>query len=110
MDHHENCHVEPIVKPLGEIDWTNAKGAYLDVAGMGCPSCATRVRNGLLQTPGVIMAHVFLDQALAVAVYDPKQVKPEELTEAVFNAGNDGKHHYRARIVTVIPAEKIMEK
>ncbi len=47
MSEHENCHVEPLDKPLDETALAKATAAYLAVWGMGCPRCALRVRNGL---------------------------------------------------------------
>ncbi len=91
---HDNCHVEPLDKPLDEAALDTAMAAYLSVGGMGCPRCAQRVRNGLLSLDGVLLADVLLDRGLAAAAYDPQQLSPDDLVGAVAGAGNDGRHHY----------------
>ncbi|MFQ5859908.1 MAG: heavy-metal-associated domain-containing protein [Anaerolineae bacterium] len=101
---HDNCHVEPVEKPEDEAALTTAMAAYLAVRGMGCPRCALRVRNGLLSLEGVLLADVSLERGLAAAAYDPEQVGPDDLVNAVAGAGNDGRHHYWADVLTVIPA------
>ncbi|MFQ5419901.1 MAG: cation transporter [Anaerolineae bacterium] len=108
MSEHENCHVEPVVKPVDDLALEKANATYLAVSGMGCPTCAQRVLNGLLLTEGVLLAEVFLEQSMAVAAYDPEMVVPEMLVTAVAGAGNDGRHHYEARILETMPAEKAL--
>ena len=101
---HDNCHVEPLEKPVDETALATAMAAYLAVRGMGCPRCALRVRNGLLSLEGVLLADVFLEQGLAAAAYDPQRVNPDDLVNAVAGAGNDGRHRYWAAVLTVMPA------
>jgi copper chaperone CopZ len=108
MNQHENCHVEPVEKPLDRAALSTAEVAYLAVQGMGCPRCAMRVRNGLLRLDGTLLADVFLEQGLAAVAYDPVQVKPAALLRAVANAGNDGRHHYRAELVKVALASEAL--
>ena len=84
--------------------------AYLSVGGMGCPRCATRVRNGLLALPGVILAEVFLERGLAAAAYDPVQVSPEDLVRAVAGAGSDGRHRYWAEVERVLSAADALQR
>lgn len=99
MNEHENCHVDPLEKPLDEAALAKAMAAYLAVWGMGCPRCAMRVRNGLLSLEHVLFADVFLEKGLAIVAYDPERVTPDDLMMAVTLAGNDGRHNYRARVV-----------
>lgn len=108
MSEHNNCHVEPLEKPLDTAALSTAMAAYLGVWGMGCPRCANRVRNGLLSLEAVLFVEVFLEKGLAVVVYHPKGVTPDELVEAVAAAGNDGRHHYRAKFVTEAPAMQVL--
>ncbi len=105
-EEHENCHVEPVEKPLDHQSLADADLAYMAVWGMGCPRCAMRVRNGLLNLEGVILADVILEKGIAAAAYDPDKVTPEDLEQAVAAAGNDGRHHYQARIIDRIPASQ----
>ncbi len=105
MSEKDNCHVEPMEKPLDEAALVSAQAVYLAVSGMGCPNCAARVRNGLLSIDGVLLADVNLGMNIAAAAYDPERVTPEDLTQAVTDAGNDGRHHYVAEVVKVLPAK-----
>ena len=100
MDEHQDCHVEPIEKPLDHEALARAAVTYLTVSGMGCPRCAIRVNNSLLRLDGVLEANVFLEQGFAAVAYDPDRLKPGDLVQAVAEAGNDGRHHYQARVVT----------
>jgi copper chaperone CopZ len=106
MSEHDNCHVDPVEKTLDHQALDEAMAAYLQVAGMGCPNCAMRVRNGLLGLEGVIAADVALEQGLAAAAYDPERVTAEDLIQAVAGAGNDGRHHYFARLIKQVPARQ----
>jgi copper chaperone CopZ len=104
MSDHANCHVEPLEKQVDPVALASAEVAYLAVWGMGCPRCATRVRNGLLGLDGVLTAEIFLADGLAVAAYDPARIVTEDLVTAVAAAGNDGRHRYQARMIQRMPA------
>jgi len=96
----ENCHVEPIYKDaVSPETLRNADFALLAVWGMGCPNCATRVRNSLLSVDGVLGVDVYLNMAMAEVRYDSKKILPEVLVTAVAHAGNDGRHEYRAQLI-----------
>ena len=96
----ENCHVEPIYKDAVSADaLRNADSATLAIWGMGCPNCATRVRNSLLSLEGVYGVDVYLNMALAEVRYDSQNVSVNVLVEAVARAGNDGRHEYRAQLL-----------
>jgi len=96
----ENCYVEPINKTASADQMGQADSALLAVWGMGCPNCATRVRNSLLSLDGVYSADMYLNMAMAEVSYDGKRVSGEALVNAVARAGNDGRHEYRAQIIT----------
>jgi len=108
MSENENCHVEPIEKLVDESAFRTSQATYLSVSGMGCPRCAARVRNGLLTLDGVLLADVQLENGIAAAAYDPQRVTPEALTQAVAGAGNDGKHHYMAEVLKILPASEAL--
>ena len=108
MNEHENCHVEPLEKPLDQAALSTAMVAYLAVRGMGCPRCAMRVHNGLLSLDGVLLANVFLEEGITVVAYDPDQVAVGDLVMAVASAGNDGRHHYQARGISLVPAAQVL--
>lgn len=109
MSENEICHVEPIEKPFDQSALHTAQVAYLSVSGMGCPRCATRVRNGLLMLEGVLLADVTLEMMIAAVAYDPGQVTPSALKQAVTEAGNDGRHHYRVEVIKNIPAREALQ-
>ena len=109
MSEHDNCHVEPIEKQFDESALHSAQVAYLSVSGMGCLRCATRVRNGLLMLEGVLLADVTLEMMIAAVAYDPKQITLVDLKQAVTDAGNDGKHSYRAEVIKKMPAREALQ-
>lgn len=76
-----------------------ASGVFLLVSGMGCPTCALRVRNGLLGLDGVLDAQVNLGRGLAQVLYDPARLQVEQLPQAVAAAGRESHHHYSAQLL-----------
>ncbi len=96
----ENCYVEPIDKTASTDQIRKANSALLTVRGMGCENCATRVRNSLLSLDGVYRVDVYLNMAMAEVSFDSQKVPAKMLLEAVSRAGNDGRHEYRAQLVT----------
>lgn len=107
MNHDQNCHVDPLQKSLDPQALKSARAAILGVGGMGCPTCAMRVRNGLLQLDGVLLAQVFLEQGIAAVAFDGQRVAPNALVAAVTASGNDGRHHYVAHLLNTIPAAEV---
>ncbi len=67
------------------------------VAGMGCPNCATRVRNALVSVDGVADAHVNLVPSVSRVLYDGERVTTEQLIAAVAAAGEGIQHEYSAK-------------
>ena len=59
----------------------------LPVTGMTCASCAGRVERGLGKVSGVAGANVNLATEQASVSYDPRQVQPAALVEAIEKAG-----------------------
>lgn len=95
----ENCFVEPINKEVDEQTLKNSAFTLLRVVGMGCPTCATRVRNSLLSRPGVVRVRIDLLRGLAEVNYNPAQIRDADLLDAVAQAGGDGRHRYRAMLI-----------
>ncbi len=95
------CHVEPFEKPVDNAALSNATVAYLEVSGIGCERCATRVANSLLRTEGVL-ACTFYENIVAVA-YDQQTRTMDNLIEAIAAAGNDGRHIYKAVFLSEEP-------
>lgn len=100
----KDCFVEPIASSIQAFLARDARAAWLDVSGMGCEHCVTRVRNGLLRLKGVLRADVELEDELVVVAYNPQEASPGDLLRAIRGAGNDGKHKYYASIKTIKPA------
>jgi copper chaperone CopZ len=97
----ENCYVEPVQKsPATANQLQTAERATLAVSGMGCQNCATRVKNSLLSLEGVYGVDVYLNMALVEVIYNRNTVLSGALTDAVARAGNDGRHEYRADLIT----------
>jgi Cu+-exporting ATPase len=59
----------------------------LSVTGMTCASCVNRVEKALKKLPGVSVASVNLSNEQAAVNYDPAQVVPSQLLQAVERAG-----------------------
>jgi mercuric ion transport protein len=59
----------------------------LDVTGMTCGGCATAVESALAGLKGVQKASVSFEQKRAVVTFDPSQVTPDRLLQAVEKAG-----------------------
>lgn len=96
----DNCHVEPIQKTALDHVIQSADRILLSISGMGCPNCATRVRNGLLLLDGVHDAEVMWNMYMAEVYCDEKKISAEMLIQAVAGAGNDGRHNYMAQVIT----------
>lgn len=95
-----HCHVEAIEKPVDQTALRTSAAAVLRITGMGCPNCATRVRNSLLQVPGVLAAGVELDARLARVNFDDRRTGLADLLHAVARAGAGSHHSYSATLVS----------
>ncbi len=96
----ESCYVKPIYKTASMDQFLKAGTATLAVWGLGCENCVTRVRNSLLQLDGVFGVDVFLNMAIAEVHYDSKKISADALVTAISSAGNDGRHNYRAELIS----------
>lgn len=96
---HTNCQVEPLHKPVSKQQLAQAETAYLLIRGMGCPTCALRVRNALLQVEGVVAADIHLDYGVARVWYEPQVVQPETMGRRLPELADDGRHHYTAQVI-----------
>src|SRR5687768_13085316 len=63
------------------------KQLTLPVTGMTCASCANRIERGLRKVDGVSAAQVNLATEQAAVTFDPQQVRPDALVQAVEKAG-----------------------
>lgn len=93
-----NCHVEPIRKVADPQALEGSTTALLEISGMGCPNCVTRVSNGLLSWPGVLRVEISLMNGLARVDYDPRRTRHRDLLDAVAAAGDD-RHTYQALLI-----------
>lgn len=97
----DNCQVLPLDKPASLQQLAEAATAFFLISGMGCSTCATRVRNGLLQIEGVVAADVILNRHLARVWYNPEVLQPESLPARLPAVTADGRHHYTAHLLAV---------
>ena len=98
---HAKYLVTPSQEPANPEELAQTETAFLLVRGIGCPACALRVRNGLLQIDGVVAADVVLSHGLAKVWYDPKAVQPESLAARLPALADDAGHHYTAHLLAV---------
>lgn len=59
----------------------------LNISGMTCMGCASSVERKLTEQPGVASAKVDLGAGQAEIRFDPQQVTPEALKQALRAAG-----------------------
>jgi len=68
---------------------TPTESITLPILGMSCASCQLHIEEALRATAGVESAHVDLISHRASVVFDPAQVAPAQLVEAVRASGYD---------------------
>ncbi len=98
MDGH--CHVEATGKSPTEEELHATATVLLSIEGMGCENCARRVQNSLLNVYGVVGADIALGLGIGKVFFNPRLVDTASLTGAVERAGGDGRHEYRARVIS----------
>ena len=59
----------------------------LSITGMTCGGCVNSVQNVLAALPGVQSVNVTLTPGQADVVYDTARITPDELIQAVVDAG-----------------------
>jgi heavy metal translocating P-type ATPase len=69
---------------LPDLQFTTAE---LELGGMHCSACATRIQRSLGRLPAVASASVNLATTRAFVSYDPSRLDPEELCRAVADIG-----------------------
>jgi copper chaperone CopZ len=94
-----NCYVDPIEKKVAPEAYQNARRAALAVSGMGCPNCALRVRNSLIELEGVLEAQVDHNYGQALVIFNPQNTTLADLVAAVARAGQGNGHHYGAQLM-----------
>lgn len=98
MEYTGNCHVPAEQRRLADTELSKQTELVLRVWGMGCATCAMRVRNALIRRVGVIDAQVDHFTGRALVRYNPDMVAPGEFLQIVESAGNDGRHRYSAAL------------
>jgi copper chaperone len=63
------------------------KSTAFNVSGMRCEHCAANITAALKRQTGVHSAAVDLGANRATVIYDPQQVKPSALVQAIEHAG-----------------------
>lgn len=92
----ENCEVKPLHKKVTAEEYQKTRLAVLTVTGMGCSNCAARVGNSLIALYGVTNVTMNHATGNAQVTFNPDLIAFPALIEAVAQAGNDGRHAYRA--------------
>lgn len=59
----------------------------LQLDGLSCPSCMTKIQNALSQQTGVETVKVLFNAAKVKADFDASQVNADQLAEVVTNLG-----------------------
>lgn len=72
---------------LLEQDGPSIATAELELGGMHCSACATRIQKALGRLPAVASASVNLATTRAYVAYDPTRLDPRELCDAVSDTG-----------------------
>lgn len=104
MEH--NCHVDPLERKFSTAEYQKMDVALLAISGMGCSTCAARVRNSLISLYGVTDATVNHIMGSARIVFNPDLVAGVPvLIEAVAEAGYGTGHIYHA-----VPFEQVGRK
>ncbi|GHH96960.1 heavy metal translocating P-type ATPase [Neobacillus kokaensis] len=67
----------------------NVKETNLQISGMTCAACATRIEKGLNKITGVESATVNLALEKSAIKYDPSQIKVEDLEKKIRDLGYD---------------------
>ena len=101
MNNTQNCHIETVSKQSSSEELAIVHGAVLEIWGMGCPNCARRVQNSLLELGGMVNAEVDHNSRIALVRFNPTMLTPGKMLLAVEAAGGDGKHEYSARLVSL---------
>ena len=93
----DNCHVTRLNKQVILEANAEVETITLHVTGMGCPNCANRVHNRLIDHPGVVEAEVDHETGKAEVAYLPAKINISQLISLVAKAG-DNHHTYQAAL------------
>ncbi|HEY1351825.1 MAG TPA: heavy metal translocating P-type ATPase [Ktedonobacteraceae bacterium] len=77
--------------------------AVLDIEGMTCASCASRIERGLQKLAGVKEAAVNLASERATITYDPEQIDQARLLHKVEAIGYQARPHPEASVPASLP-------
>src|SRR5579885_2076785 len=79
--------------------------AILDVEGMTCASCASRIERGLQKLAGVKEASVNLASERATVTYDPARVDLAQLIQKVEAVGYQARPHVESSALSLPPED-----
>lgn len=96
----QDSQVKPIPRAVELEGYECPASAVLAIWGMSCPTCAKRVRHGLLSWPGVHHAEINLERGLARVEYDLSRTLYGDLLDAVATAGAGGEQTFRAILLS----------
>ena len=90
----DNCHVTRFNKEVILDAGEQVETITFFITGMGCPNCANRVHNRLIDRPGVVKAEVRHEIGTAEVTYLPAKISAPQLVDLVAEA-SDERHIYR---------------
>ncbi len=86
--------MEEIENKVKDLGYGVAKEKVeLDLTGMTCAACSSRIEKGLNKVPGVYFATVNLAMERAVVEFNSEEVDTEDFIKKVRDLGYDGKVH-----------------
>ncbi|MCH7875212.1 MAG: heavy-metal-associated domain-containing protein [Gemmatimonadetes bacterium] len=94
-----DCDVKEI-EPTMRCPERATAAARVFIEGLGCPNCAMRVQNALVQLDGVATAFVGLFPPIGTVRYDPARVSVDDLLSAIASAGDGANHSYRGQLLS----------
>lgn len=79
----------------------------LQVSGMYCPICTTRIHDKLVLLDGVFKAEVNHQAGMADVIFDSNLATVPALIQAVIQAGDEDQFTYRAVVATAAESNRL---
>ncbi|VFQ43489.1 heavy-metal-associated domain-containing protein [Desulfoluna butyratoxydans] len=76
--------------PVGSAWAGQNQSIELPITGMTCAACSLAVKTVLKRLDGIHQVRVSFEKKTAVVIYNPQQVTPEQMAQAVNDTGKFG--------------------